>query len=224
MLLNCGVRESVLDIHWKDWCWSWNSNTLATWCEELTHFKKTWCWERLKAEEGDDRRWDDWICQLLFIIWKITSQGIWVPKTLTLNSQPLEFQTHYEFPLSLPLDRGKCLITSLCHLCGCAPRYLYIFLLHYTQFPLVAQMLKNLPVMWDTRVLFLGWEDPLEKGTVTHYRILENSMDLEKSRKESDMTEWLSWHYIQVIMFVSVVCAGSLSWEFLWGKSRCLIK
>ena len=28
-----------LDIHWKDWCWSWNSNTLATWCKELTHWK-----------------------------------------------------------------------------------------------------------------------------------------------------------------------------------------
>ena len=35
-------------------------NTLATWCEELTHWKRPWCWERLKAkEEGDDRRWDD---------------------------------------------------------------------------------------------------------------------------------------------------------------------
>ena len=28
-------RKSVLNIHWKDWCWSWNSNSLATWCEEL---------------------------------------------------------------------------------------------------------------------------------------------------------------------------------------------
>ena len=28
-------------IHWKDWCWSWNSNTLATWCKELTHYEKT---------------------------------------------------------------------------------------------------------------------------------------------------------------------------------------
>ena len=26
--------------HWKDWCWSWNSNTLATWCKELTHWKR----------------------------------------------------------------------------------------------------------------------------------------------------------------------------------------
>ena len=27
----------------------WNFNTLATWCEELTHWKRPWCWERLKA-------------------------------------------------------------------------------------------------------------------------------------------------------------------------------
>ena len=41
--------KSVLGVHWKDWCWSWNSNTLATWCEELTHLKRPWCWERLRA-------------------------------------------------------------------------------------------------------------------------------------------------------------------------------
>ena len=78
MILNCGVGEdswesfglqedqnsqssmkSVLNIHWKDWCWSWNSNTLATWCEELTHWRRPWCWEKLKAGgEGDNRRWD----------------------------------------------------------------------------------------------------------------------------------------------------------------------
>ena len=42
-------------------CWSWNSNTSATWCEELTHWKRPWCWERLEAEEGDYRGWDGWI-------------------------------------------------------------------------------------------------------------------------------------------------------------------
>ena len=47
-----------LGVHWKDWCWSWNCNTLATWCEELTHLKRPWCWERLKAGEGEDRGWD----------------------------------------------------------------------------------------------------------------------------------------------------------------------
>ena len=33
-----------------DWCWSWNSKTLATWYEELTHLKRPWCWKRLKQE------------------------------------------------------------------------------------------------------------------------------------------------------------------------------
>ena len=56
------LRRSVLGVHWKDWCWSWNSNTLATWYKELTHLKRLWCWERLKAGgEGDDRGWDGWM-------------------------------------------------------------------------------------------------------------------------------------------------------------------
>ena len=50
-------RKSTLNIHLKDWCWS--SSTLATWCEQLTHWKRPWCYERLKEEgEGDGRRWD----------------------------------------------------------------------------------------------------------------------------------------------------------------------
>ena len=42
--------------------WNWNSNTLATSCEELTHLKRPWCWEILRAGgEGDDRGWDGWM-------------------------------------------------------------------------------------------------------------------------------------------------------------------
>ena len=56
------ARRSILGVHWKDWCWSWNSNTLASWYEELTHLKRPWCWERLKAGgEGEDRGWDGWM-------------------------------------------------------------------------------------------------------------------------------------------------------------------
>ena len=81
MLLNCGVgedsweslglqgdptspfwRRSVLGVHWRDWCWSWSSSTLATWCKELTHWKRPWCWEILRSGgEGDDRGWDGWM-------------------------------------------------------------------------------------------------------------------------------------------------------------------
>ena len=54
-------RRSVLGVLWKEWCWSWNSSTLATSCEELTHWKRLWCWEVLGAGgEGDDRGWDGW--------------------------------------------------------------------------------------------------------------------------------------------------------------------
>ena len=80
MLSNCGVvedsweslgqegdqisqfkRKSILNIHWKAWCWSWSSNTLATWCKESTPWKRPWCWERLRAggEEEDRMKWLD---------------------------------------------------------------------------------------------------------------------------------------------------------------------
>ena len=55
------LKEISPECSLKDWCWGWNSNTLATWCEELTHWKRSWCWERLKAEgERDNRGWDGW--------------------------------------------------------------------------------------------------------------------------------------------------------------------
>ena len=42
---------STLNIHWKDCCWSWSSNTLATWCEKPTHWKST-----LMLGKIEDRR------------------------------------------------------------------------------------------------------------------------------------------------------------------------
>ena len=50
------LKEISSSVHWKNWCWSWNSSPLATWCELLTHLKRPWCWKRLKAGgEGDNR-------------------------------------------------------------------------------------------------------------------------------------------------------------------------
>ena len=49
-------RRSALGFLWREWRLSWNSSTLATSCEELTHWKRLWCWEGLGAGgEGDDR-------------------------------------------------------------------------------------------------------------------------------------------------------------------------
>ena len=72
------LREIVLDVHWKDWCWSWNSNTLATWCEELTHWKRPWCWKRLRAgREGDDRRRDGWMASPTQWTWVWVNSRSW---------------------------------------------------------------------------------------------------------------------------------------------------
>ena len=71
---NRSWKKSTLNTHWKDWSWSQSSNTLATWCKELTHWRRPWCWEGLKAREGDDRGWDgamasptQWMC-----VWAIS--------------------------------------------------------------------------------------------------------------------------------------------------------
>ena len=54
----------------------------------------------------------------------------------------------------------------------------------------MAQMVKNLPAVWETWVRFLGWQDPLEKGKATHSSIL--AWRIPWNCKESDTTEVLS--------------------------------
>ena len=55
-----------------------NYNTLATWHEELTHLKRPWCWERLRAGgEGDDRGWDGWMASLTQWTWVWVDSGSW---------------------------------------------------------------------------------------------------------------------------------------------------
>ena len=98
MLLNCGVGEDsweslglqgnltspfwrrwALGFLWREWCWSWNSSTLATSCEELTHWKRLWCWEGLGAGgEWDDRGWDGWMASLTrWTRWVWVNPGSW---------------------------------------------------------------------------------------------------------------------------------------------------
>ena len=116
MLLNCGVgedsweslglqgdptsqlyRKSVLNIHWKDWCWTWNSNPLTTWCKELTYLKRPWCWERLKwGGEGDDRRWDVWMTSPTQWTWVWANSGSWwwIGRPSMLQSMGLQRVRH----------------------------------------------------------------------------------------------------------------------------------
>ena len=61
------------------WCWSWNSNTLATWCEELTTGKdpdagKDW---RQEEKGTTDRGWNGWMASLTQWMWVWASSGSW---------------------------------------------------------------------------------------------------------------------------------------------------
>ena len=60
---NQSIRKSVLNVHWKDWCWSWSSNSLATWYEELTHLKTLMLGkiEGRRRREQQKMRWLDGI-------------------------------------------------------------------------------------------------------------------------------------------------------------------
>ena len=71
-------RRSALGFLSREWYWSWNCSTLATSCEELTHWKRLSCWEGLGAGgEGDDRGWDGWMASLAQWTWVWVNSGSW---------------------------------------------------------------------------------------------------------------------------------------------------
>ena len=91
------LKEISPEFHWKDWFWSWESNPLATWWEEQTHWKRPWCWERLKAGgDGDDRGWDSWIASPTQQTWVWASSGSWwwTGKLGMLHSMGLQIVRH----------------------------------------------------------------------------------------------------------------------------------
>ena len=115
-------------IYWALSMW-WNSSTLATSCVAMTHWKRLWCQEGLGARgEGDDRGWDGWVASLTRWMWVWVNSGSWWgtgrPGMLQfLGSQRVGHDWATE------LNWTSMWWTSL-----------------------VAQMVKNLPAMWETWV------------------------------------------------------------------------
>ena len=69
---------NALGFLWREWYWSWDSNTLATSCEVLTHWKRLWCWEGLGAGgEGDKIGWDGWMESLTRWTWVWVNSWRW---------------------------------------------------------------------------------------------------------------------------------------------------
>ena len=147
MLLSCGVgedsweylglqgdpaspssRKSVLNIHWKDWCWSWNSNTLPTWCEEPTHWKRHWCWEKLKTGgEGDDRGWDGGMALPTQWKWIWANSGRWwrTGEPGILLSMGLQSQT--ELSNRTTTTKAYTLVSMCTYILRWSPLLLWLF-------------------------------------------------------------------------------------------------
>ena len=105
MIPSQSSRKSILNNLWKAWCWSWSSNTLATWCKELTHWKRPWCWKRLKAGgEGDDRGWDGWMASPTRWTWVWASSGSW---WWTGKPGVLRFMGLKELDMTEPLNNNQ---------------------------------------------------------------------------------------------------------------------
>ena len=72
-------------------------NTLATWCKELTHWKRPWCWERLEAGgERDNRGWDGWMASRTrwTWVWARSRSWWWTGKPGMLQSMGLQRVRH----------------------------------------------------------------------------------------------------------------------------------
>ena len=81
-------KGKTLNNHWKHWCWS--SITLATWCKELSHWKRPRCWERLRAGgEGGDREGDGRMASSTWWTWLWASSGRWWRKGKLCVLQPV---------------------------------------------------------------------------------------------------------------------------------------
>ena len=212
-------------VHWNDWCWSWNSITLATSCEELTHWKRLWCWEGLGAGgEGDDRGWDGWMASPTWWtgVWVNSGSWWWTGRPDVLRFMQSQRIGHdwltelnwTEMNFHPLLERGYMWAVSVSEL-----KYLMSVIKLETS--LVAQMVKHLSTMWETWVWSLGGEDLLEKEMATHSSFLawkipwmeapNRLQSMESQRVGHDWATELNWRYCS--FYVSVLPQKSQNWD-----------
>ena len=157
-------------------------NTLTTWCKELTHLKRPWCWEGLGAGgEGGDRGWHSWMASpalnmsLSKLRELVIHRGAWRAAVHGVA----ESQTQQW----LNWTAGR---ETACNIGG-LPWWL----------SWLKKKKKQLPTVWETGIQFLGWEDPLEQGKATHSSIVAWRIPVVHGVVESGMTERLSVSFTQ---------------------------
>ena len=69
-------KESLLNICWQDWCWSWSSTTLTTWCKEPSYWKRLML-GKIEGRRREQQGWDDWMVSLTHWTWVWASSARW---------------------------------------------------------------------------------------------------------------------------------------------------
>ena len=140
------LKEISLNIHWKDWCWSWNSIFWSLDAKSWLIWKDPDVGKDWRPEEKGKTGWDGWMASPTQWAWIWVNSSNW---WWTGRPSLLQFMGSQRV--------GHDWVTEL----------------NWTEWAsLVAQLVKNLHAMRETWIWSLDWEDPLEKGTATHSTIL----------------------------------------------------
>ena len=190
----------ILNIHWKDWCCSWNSNTLVSWWKEPTHLKSPWCWERLKVGgEGDSRGWDGWMASPTqwTWVWVNSRSWLWTGRPGMLQSMRSQRVGHN-----------------------------WVTELNWWDF-LGLSVVKNLPasaVATGDRVGSLDLEDPQEKEMGTYSSIVANIIswplepgDLQSMRSQRVQQDWTT-ECTHTHTYKHIWCTTKKKGIFEWTK------
>ena len=83
----------------------------------------------------------------------------------------------------------------------------------------MAQLVKNLPTMWETWLQSLGWEDALEKGKASHFSILAGDSRATKSQTQLNAFHFSSPPSLALMILIQLVsdglCPGQLAFTWL---------
>ena len=86
-------RKSVLTIHWKDWCWSWNSNTFGHLMWRTDSLENPLMLGKIEGgRRRDGRGWDGWMASLTQRIWVWVGSGSWWWTAKPGMMQPMQSQ------------------------------------------------------------------------------------------------------------------------------------
>ena len=180
--LNIGVLLNVL---WKDWCFSWNSSTLATSYEELTHWKRPWFWEGLGAGgEGDDRGWDGWMASPTWWTWVWVNSGSWwcTGRPGVLQYMRSRSRTWLSDWIELDWTELKCpkIVNCSCH-------YIHLFLSfqNFIQWGFKQWCLKPpltwLALIWTVVIIFFACQSSSIKREASTWSKINTDMTERKS-------------------------------------------